>query len=261
MGKKDWVKWVVGGILASCAGLFYWFFIRPRLGASSGIKKTEGEPEKITPLSAEFKASLSTAYNTIYVYPEVILHQSGSYPVVWYMRVEVDGNVKDKKVTLDKEGDYTESIEFNGLKEGDYTVKVFMTLDNNMRQHLEWSHEFPPTHVYESKPPTAVTYEPTPDERTRQEAVQTAQKSTPSPNEPTYPSGVDASTYYATIDKASQNQPCFDNCRGFELECERACRSKCCEEIAPNYYKCDTECINGCRQACIDGYYKCLQRC
>jgi len=140
MGKDSWKKWVVGGILASCTGLFYWFFIRPRLQASSGSLKTK--EVETNPMGAVFSVGFTTDVGKIAVYPEVNLTESHSFPVKWHIDVEVDGNKQSKDVNLNELGKHTEEIVFS-VPEGYYTVKVFMTLDNPEGRHLEWSYESP----------------------------------------------------------------------------------------------------------------------
>jgi len=151
---------LIGGILASCTGLAYWIFIRPRLGASSGQLTTK--KVETNPMGAIFSVGFATDVGKIAVYPEVNLTESHSFPVKWHIDAEVDGYKQSKDVSINELGKHQESIVFT-VPEGYYTVKVFMTLDNPEGRHLEWSYESPikyyvpppsaPTPPTEAKPP------------------------------------------------------------------------------------------------------------
>jgi hypothetical protein len=67
--------------------------------------------------------------------------------------------------------------------------------------------------------------------------------------------------YYEQLEKASQNEACFDQCRAENQRNMAYCYSQCCEPTAWGGYACDPDCYENCRSWVIKYHLECIQRC
>jgi len=67
--------------------------------------------------------------------------------------------------------------------------------------------------------------------------------------------------YYEQLQRASQNEACFDQCRSQNATNISYCQSQCCTPTEWGGYSCDTDCWNNCYSWVIKYHLECVARC